>query len=106
MAGVLGMTRVKVGGQALPDGVVMRTSHAWAVARADGTVETGAVPQSRLGHIPVLRVLSGVLLGLRVGFGRRRTGPRRASSNSHCTALPAIADTSRSGYRSLTARTR
>src|SRR5207237_770440 len=62
------------------DGVVMRTSHAWAVARADGTVNTGAVPQSRVGHIPVLRVLSGVVLGLRVGFGRRSRSGRRASS--------------------------
>jgi uncharacterized protein YqhQ len=69
---------VKVGGQALPDGVVMRTARAWAVARADGSVETGVIPPSPFEQIPVLRVLAGVVLGLRVGFRRSRLGRRRA----------------------------
>ena len=72
------MRGVRVGGQALPDGVVMRTARAWAVARADGTVETGELPPSRTVRTPVLRVLSGVVLGLRVGFGRSGRTRRRS----------------------------
>jgi uncharacterized protein YqhQ len=60
---------VRVGGQALPDGVVMRTSRAWAVARADGTVQRGSLPPPRMSRIPVLRVLAGLVVGLRVGLG-------------------------------------
>jgi uncharacterized protein YqhQ len=71
------MSDVKVGGQALPDGVVMRTQRAWAVARADGSVETGEIPPSPFERIPVLRVLAGVILGLRIGFRRRRSSAAR-----------------------------
>src|SRR4051794_22979366 len=64
-----GRPTVRVGGQALPDGVVMRTSRAWAVARADGTVESGPLPPPRVARVPVLRVLAGLVVGLRIGLG-------------------------------------
>lgn len=62
---------VKVGGQALPDGVVMRTATAWAVARSDGSIEVGDVPPVKLTRVPVLRVITGLVVGLKVGFGRK-----------------------------------
>ncbi|HEX2040023.1 MAG TPA: DUF1385 domain-containing protein [Acidimicrobiales bacterium] len=62
---------VKVGGQALADGVLMRTDRAWAIARADGSVEVGSVaPVGRLGRVPGLRVLVGVFRALQLVFGR------------------------------------
>jgi uncharacterized protein YqhQ len=70
-----------VGGQALPDGVVMRTSRAWAVARADGSVHSGVIPPSRTARIPVLRVVCGLLVGLRIGFARPK-GPRPQGSRT------------------------
>lgn len=71
---------VKVGGQALVDGVLMRTDRVWAIARADGSVETGVLaPRGRLGHIPGVRVLTGIVGGFRLAFGRRgrRPGDRK-----------------------------
>lgn len=63
---------VKVGGQALADGVLMRTDRAWAVARADGSIEVGRVaPPGRWGRVPGLRVLVGVARALVLAFGRR-----------------------------------
>src|ERR1700694_5715676 len=77
------MPAVRVGGQALPDGVLMRTDRAWAIARADGSVHSGAVPPQHFARIPVLRVLTGLgpalLLGLRGGdrtVRRSRPWPR------------------------------
>jgi uncharacterized protein YqhQ len=71
------MRAVRVGGQALPDGVLMRTDRVWAIARADGSVRSGLVPRQRLARVPVVRVLTGLgpalLLGLR---GGDRTGQR------------------------------
>ncbi|HVF73521.1 MAG TPA: DUF1385 domain-containing protein [Acidimicrobiales bacterium] len=68
---------LKVGGQALVDGVLMRTDRAWAIARADGSIEVGElVERGRLGGVPGLRVLSGIVGGFRLAFarpGRRRT---------------------------------
>lgn len=71
---------VKVGGQALVDGVLMRTDRVWAIARADGSVETGVLaPRGRLGRIPGVRVLTGIVGGFRLAFGRRgrRPGDRK-----------------------------
>jgi hypothetical protein len=71
---------VRVGGQALPDGVLMRTSRAWAIARADGSVMSGALPTARFENVPVVRVLTGLgpalALGL-AGGGRNDAGGRR-----------------------------
>lgn len=68
---------VKVGGQALVDGVLMRTDRVWAIARADGSVEVGELePRGRFGKVPGLRVLTGIVGGFRLAFarpGRRRT---------------------------------
>jgi uncharacterized protein YqhQ len=71
---------VKVGGQALADGVLMRTSRAWAIARADGSVDVGAVAPSHFARIPVLRVVGALFGALRLavvrgllGRGRGRT---------------------------------
>ena len=69
---------VRVGGQALPDGVLMRSPRAWAVARADGSVEVGRVAPGRLARIPVLRIVAALLpalaLGIRTMAGRPRKG--------------------------------
>jgi uncharacterized protein YqhQ len=62
---------MKVGGQALADGVLMRTERAWAIARADGSVEVGALAPPRFGRVPGLRVLTGVVAGMRLALGRR-----------------------------------
>ena len=70
-------TRVKVGGQALPDGVMMRTERAWAVARADGSVQTGAVRPVPFGRVPLLRVVTGLAQALRLGFSTATGGLRR-----------------------------
>ena len=77
---------VKIGGQALADGVLMRTSRAWAIARADGSVEVGALPPSPAARIPVLRVVLGLVGALRLavsrgmlGRGSRATAEAKAS---------------------------
>src|SRR2546423_13993404 len=75
----------KVGGQALADGVFMRTDRAWAIARADGSIETGTLARTRVGRVPVLRVVVGLggalALGLRALAGgspsRRRSRTAR-----------------------------
>ena len=61
---------VRPGGQALADGVLMRTKLAWAIARADGSVESGAIARTPMGAVPGLRVLAGLAGGLRLGVGR------------------------------------
>lgn len=61
---------VRIGGQALADGVLMRTSRAWAVARDDGSVQVGTLPVRRTSEIPVLRFLVGLVGGLRLAVAR------------------------------------
>ena len=65
---------VRIGGQALADGVLMRTSRAWAVARDDGSVQVGALPARRTSDIPVLRFLVGLIGGLRLAVVRGMLG--------------------------------
>lgn len=65
---------VRIGGQALADGVLMRTSRAWAVAREDGSVQVGALPVGRLRKVPVLRFLVGLASGMRLAVGRGMLG--------------------------------
>jgi hypothetical protein len=48
----------------------MRTERAWAIARLDGTLEVGAVPENRWAAIPVLRVLAGLGGALKLGVVR------------------------------------
>src|SRR5215472_8559142 len=73
---------VRVGGQALPDGVLMRTERAWAIAHADGRVLTGTLPPPRWKRVPVVRVLAALIPAMALGLGivpgaerRRRTVP-------------------------------
>lgn len=65
---------VRVGGQALADGVLMRTPTSWAIAREDGSVEVGTLPAVRWGSWPLLRVLGGLVAGFRVGIARGMLG--------------------------------
>jgi hypothetical protein len=68
----------------------MRTERAWAIARIDGTVESGALPGNRFSAVPVLRVLAGLGGALKLGIvkgmlrkgagdGARVRGSRRAN---------------------------
>jgi len=68
---------LRVGGQALPDGVLMRTERAWAIAHADGRVETGTLPAARWKRIPVIRILAGLLPAMALGFGLSSGTQRR-----------------------------
>lgn len=70
-----------MGGQALADGVLMRTARAWAIARADGEVTSGTFPPSRWSRVPVIRVLVGLVQGLRLGFGPRASGGAAGGSD-------------------------
>jgi uncharacterized protein YqhQ len=76
---------VKVGGQALADGVLMRTDRAWAIARADGSIEVGSVRPGRAARMPVLRVVTALGGALRLAVGRgllgRRGGTRARGAN-------------------------
>jgi uncharacterized protein YqhQ len=65
-------TRPSVGGQALPDGVFMRTDRAWAIARLDGSIEIGEMPSNPAARIPVLRIV----IGLFSAFGLATRGLR------------------------------
>ncbi|HEX2700522.1 MAG TPA: DUF1385 domain-containing protein [Acidimicrobiales bacterium] len=65
---------VRIGGQALADGVLMRTSRAWAVARDDGSVQVGTLPVRRTSNVPVLRFLVGLVGGMRLAVGRGMLG--------------------------------
>ena len=73
----------KVGGQALSDGVLMRAGEVWAVARLDGSLEMGRLPENRWAAVPLLRVLTGLgpalVRGLRAmgASGRNHQLPRR-----------------------------
>lgn len=88
-------TRVKAGGQALADGVLMRTERAWAVARADGTVVTGRVPSAKT-KLPVLRVILSLGSALKLGVvrgmlgGRRNDRPARAARRANQRFLVAM----------------
>jgi uncharacterized protein YqhQ len=66
--GTEGAQPVRAGGQALADGVLMRTERAWAIARIDGTIETGELPGNRFSAVPVLRVLAGLGSALKLGI--------------------------------------
>lgn len=72
--GAVGERPVRPGGQALIDGVFMRTDRAWAIARADGTVAVGQFAPPPMGDVPVGRVLGGLAAAMRVGVGRGLLG--------------------------------
>ncbi len=72
--------RLKVGGQALPDGVLMRTDRAWAVARSNGSVTSGQLQAPLWSGVPVLRVLVGLTRALWLGLFR--TGRKEGTSRT------------------------
>lgn len=79
---VSGTAVVRIGGQALADGVLMRTSRAWAVARDDGSVQVGALAAGRASRVPVLRVVVALGAGMRLAVGRGMLGAGIRSSAS------------------------
>jgi uncharacterized protein YqhQ len=64
---------VRVGGQALADGVLMRAGRNWAVARSDGSIETGLLPRHLLAGVPMIRVITGLLPSVVRGLGAMRS---------------------------------
>jgi uncharacterized protein YqhQ len=76
---------VRVGGQALTDGVLMRSPLAWAVARTDGSVEVGSVTPTRWSRVPVVRVLTSLLPAL--GLGLKAMACGRSGNRSRRTGL-------------------
>ncbi|MEO6713629.1 MAG: DUF1385 domain-containing protein [Mycobacteriales bacterium] len=79
---------MRVGGQALADGVLMRAGRNWAVARADGSIETGLLPPQRLAAVPLVRVLTGLVPSLVRGLGAMRSRGRRKGSIRVRWSLP------------------
>ncbi len=80
---------LRVGGQALADGVLMRAGDVWAVARLDGSIETGRMPHNKWSRVPMLRVLAS--LGPALWRGIRamgRTGSGRELPRRVRFALP------------------
>jgi uncharacterized protein YqhQ len=73
---------IRAGGQALADGVMMRTPLAWAIARQDGTVEVGQTPNNPLAAFPVLRVIYSLGGALKLGFIRGMLRPKGAATES------------------------
>lgn len=64
--------RLTLGGMALIDGVYIRSADAWAIARADGSVETGEIKRSPVARIPIVRVAWSIGQGLFSGLLRKR----------------------------------
>lgn len=80
---------MRVGGQALADGVLMRAGRNWAVARADGSIETGVLPVHRMAQVPLVRVLTGLVPSLVRGLGAMRgRGPRPGATFRVRWSLP------------------
>jgi uncharacterized protein YqhQ len=67
---------LRVGGQALADGVLMRAGLIWAVARADGSIETGTLPRQPFADVPLVRVLTGLAPSLVRGLRAMRVRTR------------------------------
>jgi uncharacterized protein YqhQ len=83
---------VRPGGQALADGVLMRTKLAWAIARADGSVESGAMPTNPFSRVPALRVIAGLGAGLKLGVGRGLIRGRRDAGNRRFLIVLAVVE--------------
>ncbi len=75
----MSLSQVKPGGQALADGVFMRTSRAWAVARSDGSLEVGPMPTPPLATVPGARVITGLGVAFRFSAQRGMRGSRGTS---------------------------
>ena len=79
--GKTGDRPVRPGGQALIDGVFMRTHETWAIARADGTVAVGRFAPPAMSEVPVGRVLGGLAAAMRIGVGRGLLGSSPGSES-------------------------
>ncbi len=79
-----------LGGMALIDGVYIRSANAWAIAHADGSVETGTIKRSPVAKIPLLRVAWAIGQGLVSGLLRRRRGNANARFLVMLVALSAV----------------
>src|SRR6476469_4795963 len=84
--------RLRVGGQALADGVFMRTEKAWAIARADGSIEAGVVPSNPPHRIPVLRILVSLGVALHLGIVKGLTGRKADRKAGGAKARGALAN--------------
>jgi uncharacterized protein YqhQ len=76
-----------LGGMALVDGVYIRSANAWAIARADGSIESGDIKRSPVAKIPIVRVAWGIGQGLVSGLLRRRKG---TNNNAFLIVLVAL----------------
>lgn len=83
---------VRPGGQALADGVLMRTRLAWAIARSDGSTEVGAMPRNPFSSVPALRIVAGLGSGLKLGVGRGLIRGARDAGNRRFLILLAVAE--------------
>ncbi|HVL81461.1 MAG TPA: DUF1385 domain-containing protein [Actinomycetota bacterium] len=76
MSEVAAPARVRLGGMALPDGVYIRSNKAWAIARTDGSVETGLVQQTKTSTVPVVRVLAALAAGMQAVVRSAKGNPQ------------------------------
>lgn len=97
MVKAIGGDRVRPGGQALADGVLMRTKLAWAIARADGSVESGPMPRNPFARVPALRILAGLGSGLKLGVGRGFIKGRAEAGNRRFLIVLAVVEISAVG---------
>ena len=63
-----------LGGMALIDGVYIRSANVWAIARADGSIETGTIKRSPVAKIPIVRMAWSIGQGIVSGLLRKRKG--------------------------------
>lgn len=79
---------LRIGGMAMGDGVVMRSEHYWALARADGSPDSGRVQSvlERHPHLrfPVLRSLISFFEMMGFAIERHKTSERRRNVRLLC----------------------
>ena len=81
------MDRPVAGGQALLDGVFMRTDRAWAIARADGSIEVGRTRPVRFSRIPIVRVYAALGPALSKGLRAMVAGRNKAKGTGRRNRL-------------------
>jgi uncharacterized protein YqhQ len=77
---------------ALPDGVFIKSARAWAVARADGSVQTGANKVSPVAKVPLVRVLYQLVQGF-AAIVKRRGGSGLRTRRDNVRLLVALGST-------------
>lgn len=76
----------------MADGVLMRTKLAWAIARSDGSVESGPMPRNPFARIPALRIVAGLGSGLKLGVGRGLIRGAKDAGNRRFLILLVVAE--------------